>query len=262
MIIEINLTDMFGIQGDSDLREIDKILLFRNDISPFLVHLTRDTDKFAKSNLESILDSQSLIYGPVPFSDARYGLDLSFLTPAVKLNFFSAISFTETPLPEIHNLLDIARRQTDLKPYGLVFIKSKLKSKGVSPVVYINNMNGDKDHVVRALCSLIHSDSQAAMQILPLIAIFGRYLKPVGGTYHEGDVDFTWEREWRFVSGDHKFKFDREDVFVGLCPHDEISFFESKFDWLSFIDPMRNVKWYAEKLVRARKESQLEYSVV
>jgi hypothetical protein len=246
----------------SDLREIDKILLFRNDISPFLVHLTRNTDNNARSNLESILTSRSLKYGPEPFSDGRYGFDPVNLTPAVKANFFSAVSFTETPLSEIHNLLDIACRQIELQPYGLVFIKANLKAKNVSPVIYVNNINGDKDDVVRALCSLIYSHSKAAMQILPFIAVFGKYFKPVRGPYYEESIDFTWEREWRFVSADHQFRFDQEDVFIGLCPKDEIMHFESKFKWLKFIDPQRNVKWYAEKLVRARKDSHLDYSVV
>jgi len=256
------LANTLDIKKNGNLREIDKILMFRNDISPFLVHLTRDTGNIAKSNLESILTLQSLQYGPEPFSDARYGFDPYDLTPGVNLNFFSAVSFTETPLGEIHNLLDIACRQIDLQPYGLVFIKSNLKAKGVSPVIYINNINGDKDDVVRALCSLIYSHPAAAMQILPFIAVFGKYFTPVRGPYYEGSIDFTWEREWRFVSADHQFRFDPRDVFIGLCPHDEISYFESKFEWLKFIDPKRNVKWYAEKLVKARKESNLDYSVV
>lgn len=58
------------------------------------------------------------------------------------------------------------------------------------------------------------------------------------------------------------FEFEREDVFMGLCPHGEISNFEDEFDWVEFIDPQRNMKWYAEKLVNARKKHSLQYSVV
>ena len=256
------MTDVLDIESNEKLREIQKILLFRNDISPFLVHLTRDTDKVARLNLESILDSKSLKYGPEPFSDAIYGFDPVNLTPAIKLNFFSAISFTETPLSEIHNLLDIAYRKIQLKPYGLVFFKPKLKAKGVSPVIYVNNMNGDMDDVVRAMCGLVYTQSAAAMRILPLVAVFGKFLRPIRGPYYEENIDFTWEREWRFVSGTNEFRFDHDDVFMGLCPHDEIPYFESRFSWLRFIDPKRNIKWYAEKLVEARKSSQLDYSVV
>lgn len=250
------------LKQSKELRDIDSILLFRNDISPFLTHLTRETDSKAHDNLESILRSHSLKYGAEPFSDASYGFSAYDLTPEIKLKYFSAISFTETPLGEIHNLIDIAYRQIELEPYGLVFIKNHLKAKGVSPAIYINNKKGDKDKVIRALCSLINSHPEEASEILPLVAVFGRFFRPVVGPSKDKEVDFSWEREWRFVSKEHEFKFENNDVFIGLCPHNEIRHFEETFDWLKFIDPTRNIKWYAEKLVKARKEANLQYSVV
>lgn len=245
-----------------DLRDIESILLFRNDISPFLVHLTRDTENVSRENLNSILDSMYLKYGVEPFSDASYGFSPYDLTPEIKSKFFSAISFTETPLAEIHNLLNIADRRVDLKPYGLVFIKARLKSKGVSPVIYINNKKGDKNEAIRALCTLIDTHPEEASEILPLVAVFGKYFRPVVGRARGDEIDFTWEREWRYTSKLQKFTFDQSDVFIGLCPNDEIKAFENKFKWLKFVDPMRNMKWYADKLVRARKQYDLQYSVV
>jgi len=53
------------IDGDHmSFRDVEKILLFRNDISPFLSHLTKDIGvNTAKQNLESILLTKELNYG-------------------------------------------------------------------------------------------------------------------------------------------------------------------------------------------------------
>lgn len=241
------------------------MLYFRNDISPFLVHLTRCfNQKSPRENLEAILSEDKLRYGPKAISDAKYGYDYSKLTDNIEKQFFQAISFTETPINEVHNLLEIAGRGIDLQPYGLVFHKYRLKEKGVSPVLYINNSEGDKDALIQELCSLIVKQPGAAAQLLPFIAIYGKKLNPVGGhsSGESDEKDFTWEREWRVTSGTGVFEFEHDDVFIGLCPHEEISYFESDYPWLEFIDPQRNMKWYAEKLVRARKKADLEYSVV
>lgn len=101
------------------------------------------------------------------------------------------MSFTETPLGEIHNLLGISKRRINLKPYGQVFLKERLKSKGVSPVVYINNMKGNQNATVEALCSMIDTHSNVAPKILPFIAIFGKLLSPIGGTAQNRRIDFT-----------------------------------------------------------------------
>ena len=136
------------------------------------------------------------------------------------------------------------------------------KQKKVSPVVYLNNFNADKIDLVKALCSLITTSSPSAEQILPYVSVFGKKLLPVAGTGIHEDIDFTWEREWRFASSTQSFEFEFDDVFIGLCPHDEITTFEQEFPPLLFIDPMRNMKWYAEKLVDARQRANLKNSVV
>lgn len=245
-----------------NMRDVSKVLLFRNDLSPFLVHLTRDTDAqhTAKSNLHTILAQRTLRCGTNPISDAKYRYPVEKLE-AVK-SYFCAISFTDTPLGEVHNLLEIEGRSIDLSPYGLVFLKDKLKKKGVSPVIYINNIKGDKDSTVQALSEMIDSNRTAAAKVLPYVAIFGKKLSPMGGTPRGGSVDFIWEREWRYAPKRGSFRFRETDLFIGLCPHDEIDDFEKQFKWLGFIDPRRNMKWYSEKLVAARQRSNLKYSVV
>jgi hypothetical protein len=97
-----------------------------------------------------------------------------------------------------------------------------------------------------------------AAQILPYVAVSDRKLNPKGGTPQAGDVDFTWEREWRYASKDELLNFDKTDVFVRLCPHDDIPTFEEAIRWLKFIDSVRNKKWYAEKTSRSQAELEVE----
>jgi hypothetical protein len=53
-----------------------------------------------------------------------------------------------------------------------------------------------------------------------------------------------------------------EDIFVGICPHEEIERFEKMFKKINFIDPRRNMKWYATQLINARCRLDLKFSVV
>jgi hypothetical protein len=246
------------------LREISDILLFREDISPFLVHLCRDlNDRVAGQSLEAIISHRQLQSLGTEISDARFGINTVLMTNQDKMRYFGAVCLTETPINEIHCLLEIARRNVQLAPYGFVFVKERLQAKGVSPVIYINNEHGDKDTVIAALCSLIQSASDAAAEILPLVSVFGRKLRPPGATHAlSGSVDFRWEREWRFPSVKGALQFDLEDVFIGLCPDQYIQHFEGLMPGVAFIDPMRNMKWYASKLIAARQRLDLKYSVV
>ena len=245
-------------------RNIEDILLFRTDLSPFLVHLTRSNSGFnAKLNLESIVKNMSLRCGEKLVSDARFGVAMSEMEESEKQSLFSAICFTETPINEIHCLLEISSRQTDLEEYGLLFVKENLKNKGVSPVLHINNVKGDKDTLFQALCSLKDSHPVEAKQILPLISVFGEKIQPTGTSrIVSGEVDFTWEREWRYPQELGELSFSANDVFVGLCRHDEIEHFEALWNEVGFVDPKRNLKWYAKKLIDARQRLDLKYSVV
>ena len=245
-----------------DHRSITDILHFRSDISPFLVHLTRDNEDIsAKEVLHTIIREKQLKSGKNPVSDARFGRRIS---DDERLKYFGAVCFTETPLNEVHCLFNIAYRQINLKPYGLVFLKHKLKEKGVSPVLYINNEEGDKLDCIKALCSLIETHPEEAQQILPLISVFGKKFYPIN---NEDRVDFLWEREWRYPYSRGPFQINADDVFIGLCPHEEINEFEKLFgeifsEKVPFIDPMRNMKWYATKLIAARQRVDLKFSVV
>lgn len=245
------------------MRDISDILLFRGDISPFLAHLTRNLNGVdAKSRLEKILNDKQLLPGPSLVSDARFGGNTLDMDPDQKKLFFGAVCFTETPVSEAHCLLEIGGRTVNLEPYGLVFIKDKLKSRGVSPVIYLNNEMGNVDAAVYALFSLKDTDPEGAEKILPLVAVFGQKVQPPNAPPQTGNVDFTWEREWRYPTVLGPFEFTFNDVFCGLCPHNEIYSFESRYAPLKFIDPRRNMKWYAQSLIDSRQRLDLKYSVV
>ena len=245
-------------------RNIEDVLYFRDDISPFLAHLTRDRDGEldARSALEQIIRDGVLKPSVEPISDAKYGIRTSGMKSEDIQRFFNAICFTETPLSEIHCLLDIAYRKVNLKPYGLVFLKHNLRMVGVSPVLYFNNENMDKDTVFQAICSLINTHPGEAAQILPLVSVFGKSILAPGATPNRIDIDFLWEREWRYPSENGPLSFTASDVFIGLCPHEEIDYFEARMPGVGFIDPRRNIKWYATKLVNARQRLNIKYSVV
>jgi hypothetical protein len=245
------------------MRSIDDILLFREDISPFLVHLTRDySGRTAKQALELIIQTKQLKAGEPEVSDARFGLKTTGMHSQDKIRFFGAVCLTETPINEIHCLLEISGRKVNLKPYGLVFLKSQLQQRGIAPVNYINNEAGDGDVIMPALASLIQTHEAAAAKLLPLISVFGKKLTAPSAPPQEGRVDFLWEREWRFPYSNGPLAFSNNDVFVGVCPHEEIEEFENSMPNIGFIDPTRNMKWYATKLIAARQRLNLKNSVV
>lgn len=249
-------------------RPIDDILNFRSDISPFLVHLTKKTEKNTASEiLKLILQEQKLQASSNPVSDARFGiLTSNWVEDKLKRNF-GAICFTETPLNEIHCLLEIEYRNVNLEPYGLVFIKENLQATGVSPVFYINNYPDDKNAVMQKLCDAL-IDNEEAAKILPLFANTGiKLTSPYSQIKQTEKVDFMWEREWRYPAVYNNLVIKDCDVFIGLCPHEEIDEFELRSSQIfgkkiGFIDPKRNMKWYATKLIERRKELGMKHEVV
>jgi hypothetical protein len=258
-------------------RSIDDILNFRQDIAPFLAHLTRNRAAragrpatTAKDALKTILNERALRASDDNYvSDAHWGLpryrwdnQWEDLPPDQKSRFFCAVCFTETPIGEIHCLLEISLRQIELEPYGLVFMKERLSKRGVCPVFYMNNVAGDQDDVMAALANLARANPAAAQRFLPLVTYFGNFITPPGFRPEEGTKDFRWEREWRYPFARGPLTFDQDDVFIGLCPEDEIDEFEALFKPVKFIDPRLNTKWFADRLIEARQRHDLKTSVV
>lgn len=240
-------------------RNIDDILKFRSDISPFLVHLTKNCDSVSASDvLKEIIKTKELQSDPKNFiSSVWYAArDRAHKLDDDKKALLRPICFTESPINEIHCLLDISGRNVELEPYGLVFLKKNLAEKGVSPVIYINNhKNGNKD-VFQEFFKLL-SDNETKFEhlkkLIPLISHFGNKIEKTG------QHDFTWEREWRY--SESKFIFETKDVFLGLCPHNEIDEFEKCSAQFKFVDPYRNIKYYAEKISSLLNEKKINFSV-
>ncbi|MBA7678327.1 hypothetical protein ES703_86600 [subsurface metagenome] len=59
-------------------------------------------------------------------------------------------------------------------------------------------------------------------------------------------IDFHWEREWRIVGN---LKFDLNDIYCGLCPEGDISYFENKYVPVKFISPYWGINKILDKLV-------------
>lgn len=168
-----------GRLGFSGMRDIQAILRFRGDISPFLVHLTRNVGVTrAEATLKKIIAEKQLIASENEISDARFAVYTADMSPEERKKYFGAICFTETPLNEVHCLLEIKGRSVNLEPFGLVFLKERCAKRGVDPVIYINNNNGDKVKAMKALLLLIQTRPDEAANILPLLAIFGDRLTP------------------------------------------------------------------------------------
>lgn len=258
-----------------DKRDIDSVLQLRDDLSPFLVHLTRGRFEIFDGSpknihpakvLHEIITSQTLICSNNAIGVAQYCIDYNDtrLNRYIQDHFLSAISFTETPLNEIHCMLEIKGRECNFEPYGLVFKKEALVKKGVTPVLYFSNYNHEAENILYPFVDALMENEDIAKRILPLLDVIGRKVWPRGArppTFE--DYDFSWEREWRLpYHSNNELVFNLyEDVFVGLCPHNEIKDFEDYFK-IPFVDPQYNMKWYSEKLIQARKNHGIKTSVV
>lgn len=244
------------------MRSIDDILKFRGDISPFLVHLTKQAEEMtAAQTLGKIIRDGRIAPGAALVSDLRFG---GVNIPVQdRPRFFGATCFTETPLSEVHCLFDISYRTVNLESYGLVLLKKNLLAQEVSPVFYLNNEEADKDLLAQTLYQLAHTNPAIAEKLLPLFCVFGQKLRsPLAALPPVGTVDFRWEREWRQPFYRGGVTFTEEDIFVGLCPHEEIADFERALPNVKFIDPLRPLKWYATELIHARQRLNLSTSVV
>lgn len=248
-------------------RDIKNILKIRNDISPFLIHLTKSIKdgKAAKAVFqEGIIVGKQLQAGGKDVSAASYTTPKDGLKENDYRAYFRAVCFTEAPLSEIHCFFDIDYRNINLEPYGFVFLKDNLKIKEVSPVFYINNYGVDRTDVLKQFCECIITNPGAAREILPLMASMGKKLNVGGGG---AEIDFSWEREWRYPAFKGHFDIVHDDVFIGLCPDNEIGEFEALYfatygERVVFIDPRRNIKYYADKLTSSMSSRGLDLGFI
>lgn len=193
----------------------------RDDLSKFLIHLTRDySDSSATDNLVNIL-KQKKIKAKNPYCLFIHKLNQMDFSKVLKKKF-NTVCLTETPLTQINMLsANIPNRKIKLKPYGLIFWKDDLLEKGANPAIYINargtklrnfllNEFENQFSGVKTLKKFKENDDfyNEIIQYYSLINIIS--------TNH----DFSWEREWRFL-GD--LKFDYKEI-VAIIAEDPDSF--------------------------------------
>jgi len=175
---------------------------YRDDISQFVVHLTRDDRKdfspggaTARKNFLRILKERHI----GAFSAHCIFNPLLGKTPSEVQEQFRVACFTETPLNQLHLLArGIPGRSVILEPYGFCFRKSFLVEAGAQQAVYINSYGGNgwlKESVMALYkrCVTAGELEEPEWRILPFL-----------NAMHE-KYDFSWEREWR-VRGGLKFK--------------------------------------------------------
>jgi hypothetical protein len=235
-----------------------QVLQLRDDLSPFLIHLTRTgtvklrTDvlphitadkslyRTAKDRLERVLATKKIV-AISPFGYFNYKVPQTYPSgftsnraSKVQRQWLRAACFTETPLDHIHiQTQPILGRNLHFESYGLAFTENFIRRNGGSPVMYFASENrGIRD----ALDSMaVAQNADKFKSIMPFYDSFGRRL------YGQGpDVDFRWEREWR-TTEDVAFSFT--DVAFGLCKTADIQHFETLVgNSFPFVDPVGNAQ--------------------
>jgi hypothetical protein len=194
----------------------------RRDLSPFLVHLTRDYQgTSAEDNLASILTT-GVIEARNPYGIAIRHLEQIRVTDEPALATQRVACFSETPPDDLHGLVSPGIwRRYNFRPYGLAFDREHMLYHGVNPVWYLNSYQGTHDWLAHQVNNLIDSVAVAKnkkegaevfaaspiARLTPYIEVIGEW-----GTKKK---DFTFEREWRHV-GD--FRFAIGDVAAIITP--------------------------------------------
>lgn len=229
---------------------IEEFLDKKNDFSPFLVHLTKDSPEIstdgeeftvpAKYVFEWILDEKNL----KAFNHfCLFDSDLEKPQNVCLRDKFRVVCFTETPIGQIDVLLNkVSGRNFKPEPYGLVFKKEYITESGGNPVFYVSG------HLFAPLWWLYNdakerSFSEGDNRVLALV------------NKCDEKIDFHWEREWRIVGN---LKFDLDTIYCGLCPEKDISEFEDRYPVI-FIDPYWGINKILNKLVNLSKKKDQPY---
>lgn len=226
----------------------------REDLSRFLVHLTRDDgDKRAKANLISILSDRTIFACNAHCLVSAKLTNMSFFRNLRAS--FNTVCFTETPLTQIKQIARRIRgRKTQLKPYGLVFSKDKLFDEGASPAIYINAKGTpisdfllDEFHRIftdiRTLNDLKEAEAENHKNIVHYFSLINVVKE---------EHDFMWEREWRH-HGDFTFEYVDVIAIIARNPEDFEKACEESLEHDQLEDvfkiPIIDPNWTYEELV-------------
>jgi hypothetical protein len=254
----------------------DQLLQKREDLSPFLIHLTRTGDVRlykdiyglpqdnrhpleAKQSLESIIKNKTIKavspYGYFNFKVKQERANGTFRNPEsrVERKWLMSVCFTETPVDHVYlQCQQIAGRQLHFQPYGLAFFEQSVRRRKGNPIFYAETTN----QLIRSAWDQIPTLPNCSdfKGIMPLVEGFGPPWYQ--GRFSPSEIDFRWEREWR-VAG--HFKFDFGDVAFGLCETDAIPHFEKLVGGaFPFVDPTQTMKIVKEKLKKWPKLNGLK----
>ncbi len=231
----------------------------RNDLSPFLFHLTRTgpvtvrkeifpqltqdqiVNRTAKFRLEQVLTAKTIkaispfgyFHYKVPIP-RRLGFGMTNPGSNVQRQWLKAVCFTETPLDHIQiQMQSIYGRQLNFEPYGLAFNEDFIRRKGGSPVMYFDSGNHGITGALNAMA--VSQDAHKMKELMPLYEGFGKRYYGIGS-----QVDFRWEREWR---AHDDIAFTYADVAFGLCKTVDISHFSALVgSAFPFVDPVGNAQ--------------------
>lgn len=189
----------------TDLPLLDDNSFLASDMSPFVVHFTKNAQSISASDVcRMILDQQVLLAGK------------SFGTGKEHPYCPKSVCFSEVPLKE-------SRRISRSKgQYGLGFHKEFIVERGGGPILYAYK---DTPHS-KAFKEMV--DAATGDPNDPIWGLAPFVDRPGWHPTMSGDVKyfFEWEREWRHV-GD--LKFLETDISFLILPEHEHSILRSYF---------------------------------
>lgn len=195
--------------------EIESLLHRRTDLSTFLVHLTKNSERAgsARENLLAILSNREIQ------AVSSFGLAARATQGTPYEESQKVVCFTETPLEHTWMLCQpITGRSVNLSSYGIAFTKDWARERGVNPIWYIDITPGH-DWLTKPIENLINQALAASTEPLsqtgnaiPDILRLTPFMEPMGEGIRSKDgtpyrKDFSWEREWRH-QGDLHFPTD------------------------------------------------------
>lgn len=204
----------------------------RRDLSPYVLHLTRDyEDTFAPDNLVSILESKR-IEARTPLGVAVKHLEQIGCEASGFMDCQQVACFSETPLDSLHGLIDPGVwRRNHFRAYGVAFTRETMLDYGANPVWYLNTFPSRRafEWLVRSVNDLIDDAAQDRKKQPDVLTWRGSRIANLTpfietiGEWGEKKKDFSFEREWRY-RGD--FEFEYRDVAAVIVPPGETPHFK------------------------------------
>jgi hypothetical protein len=173
--------------------------MVRDDLSDRLIHLTKGHD--AENNFISILNGRTLVGG----------------SGYIKGNH-KCICFTEAPVSKLPQILATTHDDIRYRPYGFIFTKKWIFSKGGRPAIYQPSWDYSK---------------------LP------RELEHLHVRFELSDtycIDHTWEREWRIKAD--LLAFEPDDVTLLVPTRESSDFLRNHWTKEPWENPAVGYPWH------------------